>query len=125
MAITDRLNAEIAERKALAVKVAALESRVTESERMVARLAPLLTFLPPSGLDTTPPVVTSQQIINITNNNFNQLIKGNYVEDKALRQTVVTRIFDPQDPNTFVDVRQITALTFVNSLTGQRITWGQ
>lgn len=79
----------------------------------------------PLGLQQIPRGATNQQIINITNNNFNQLIKGNFNENRNARQTIVTRIFDPQDPNTFVDVRQITSLEFVNPLTGQTITWRQ
>lgn len=79
----------------------------------------------PLGLQQIPRGSTLQQIINITNNNFTQLVKGNYFENKALRQTVITRIFDPSDPNTFVDVRQITSLHFVNPITGQTIAWKQ
>jgi hypothetical protein len=79
----------------------------------------------PLGLQQIPRGATNEQIINITNNNFNQLIKGNYFENKALRQTIVTRVFDPSDPNIWVDVRQITALHFVNPLTGQTIVWKQ
>lgn len=79
----------------------------------------------PLGLRQIPPGANNTQIINIVNNNFNQLVKGNFTERRDLRQTVVTRIFDPQDPNTFVDVRQITALHFVNGVTGQIITWQQ
>lgn len=79
----------------------------------------------PVGLQQIPRGATNQQIINITNNNFNQLVKGNYFENRALRQTVITRVFDPNDSSTFVDVKQITSLTFVNPVTGQRITWKQ
>lgn len=79
----------------------------------------------PTGLQPIPPNATLQQITNIVNNNFKQLIKGNYVEDRASRQTVVTRIFDPSNPDVYVDVRQITGVLFVNPLTGQTVTWNR
>lgn len=79
----------------------------------------------PLGLQQIPKGANLQQITNIVNNNFNQLAKGNYVENRRLRQTTITRIFDPSNHATFVDVKQITALTFVNPITGQHITWSQ
>lgn len=79
----------------------------------------------PLGLQQIPRGANNNTITNIVNNNFNQLIKGNFFENKALRQTVITRIFDPSDSSVFVDVRQITALHFVNNITGQVITWRQ
>lgn len=79
----------------------------------------------PLGLQQIPRGANNQQIINIVNNNFNQLTKGNFFEKRSARQTIITRVFDPQDPNTFVDVRQITALQFVNPITGQTIHWKQ
>ena len=77
----------------------------------------------PKGLAPIPPNATLPQIINIVNNNFNQLIKGNFVEFRPARQSVITRIYDPADRNTFVDVRNITQVIFVNTLTGQTVTW--
>ena len=35
------------------------------------------------------------------------------------------RIYNPQDHTQYVDVQQITGLTFQDSLTGQRINWTQ
>ena len=35
------------------------------------------------------------------------------------------RVFNPQNKSQFVDVKQITGLTFANKLTGQEITWEQ
>lgn len=77
----------------------------------------------PKGLQPIPPNATLQQVIHIVNNNFNQLIKGNYTEDRAARQSVITRIYDPADHSVYVDVRQITGVLFVNPLTGQTVTW--
>lgn len=77
----------------------------------------------PRGIQTIPPSANLQQIINTVNYNFNQLIKGNYVENRPARQTQIVRIFDPSDRNVWVDVRQITAVQFVNELTGQVINW--
>lgn len=77
----------------------------------------------PTGLTPIPANASLQQAIRIINNNFNQLIKGNFVENRAARQVTLTRIFDPADHNVFVDVRQITGVFFVNPLTGQTIVW--
>lgn len=78
----------------------------------------------PAGLQTIPPNSTTlPQAIHIINNNFNQLIKGNYVEARGERRSVITRIFDPTDSSVWVDVRQITHVLFVNHLTGQTVTW--
>lgn len=79
----------------------------------------------PLGLQQIPRGSSNQQIINIVNNNFNQLIKGNFQENRTLRRSVVTRIFDPSDNTAFVDVEQITHIQFLNPLTGQTITWSQ
>lgn len=77
----------------------------------------------PKGIQPIPPNATQQQMVNIINNNFNQLIKGDYIENKAARQTQIVRIFDPADHTSFVDVRQIVSVQFVNNLTGQVINW--
>lgn len=79
----------------------------------------------PKGFVTIPPNVTQSQMITMINNNFNQLIKGNYVENRNARQTQIVRIFDPQNSGSFVDVRQIVAVQFVNTTTGQVINWGR
>lgn len=77
----------------------------------------------PKGIQHIPPNATIQQITNIVNNNFQQLIKGNYVENRAARQVQIVRIFDPADHTSFVDVRQVVAVEFLNSTTGQVIRW--
>lgn len=77
----------------------------------------------PKGIQHIPPNATNQQITNIVNNNFQTLSRGNYVENRSARRAEVVRIFDPADHNSFVDVRQIVAVQFVNSTTGQVIDW--
>ena len=51
---------------------------------------------------------------------------GSFAESPGSRTTVTTRIYDPNDPTneTYVDVNQITGLTFANK-TGQTIKWSQ
>ncbi len=51
---------------------------------------------------------------------------GSFAEKPGSRTTVTTRIYDPNDPTneTYVDVKQITGLTFANK-TGQTIKWSQ
>ena len=51
---------------------------------------------------------------------------GSFTETPGSRTTVTTRIYDPNDPTneTYVDVEQITGLTFANK-TGQTIIWSQ
>lgn len=75
------------------------------------------------GISPIPPGATLQQLIRIVNNNFTNLVKGNFAENRALRQSTVTRIYDPSDHASFVDVRQITSVTWVNNQTGQTVTW--
>lgn len=80
---------------------------------------------PGSGIQAIPNGATIQQIIRIINNNFQTLATGNSKEFLPARQVTITRIFDPSDSNVYVDVRQITGMTFVNQNTGQTITWAQ
>lgn len=75
------------------------------------------------GLQQIPPTATQQQAYQIINNNFSQLIKGNYTENKSARQTQIVRIFDPSDSSVYVDVSQIVNVQFVNQTTGQVINW--
>jgi hypothetical protein len=72
-------------------------------------------------LQRIPPSANLSQVINIVNNNFSAMTKGNYVENA--RQTVVTRIYNPQDSSQYVDVRQIVGIQFANPLTGQTVTF--
>lgn len=77
----------------------------------------------PGGIQQIPPGATLQQVTNIVNNNFRNIQSGKYVEDRALRQTTLTRIFDPSDSSVYVDVEQITGMFFVNDTTGQVMSW--
>lgn len=77
----------------------------------------------PKGIQHIPPNASVQQITNIVNNNFQQLVKGNYTENRSARQTQIVRIYDPADHNSYVDVRQVVAVQFVNNTTGQLINW--
>ena len=51
---------------------------------------------------------------------------SNFTEVPNSRQTTTTRIYDPNDPTnqTYVDVKQITALDFANKA-GQTVKWKQ
>ena len=51
---------------------------------------------------------------------------SNFAEVPNSRQTTTTRIYDPNDPTnqTYVDVKQITALDFANKA-GQTVKWKQ
>lgn len=77
------------------------------------------------GLSPLPQNASNSQIINTINRVINVMTKGNFVEKPGSRQSTITRIFDPADKSVYVDVRQITALTFVNASTGQTISWRQ
>lgn len=50
---------------------------------------------------------------------------SNFQELTAKRTTTTTKIYDPKDNTVYVEVKQITGLTFVNKVTGQEITWAQ
>lgn len=77
----------------------------------------------PKGIQSIPASATQQQMVNIINNNFQNLLLGNYVENRAARQTQIVRVFDPNDSSSYVDVRQVVAVQFVNQTTGQVINW--
>lgn len=51
--------------------------------------------------------------------------KANFKEVRAARQTTTMRIYDPTNRNNYVDVQQITGLTFIDPLTSQTINWQQ
>lgn len=76
----------------------------------------------PKGVVSIPQTASLQQVINITNNNF-QRLSGNYVENRAARRVQIVRIFDPADHSSYVDVRQIVGVQWVNQGTGQVLNW--
>lgn len=48
---------------------------------------------------------------------------GRYVEQKQGRVTQDVKVFSKQDPETFVTFKQINALQFKDSVTGETWTW--
>jgi len=50
---------------------------------------------------------------------------GRFVENRQGRITKQVKIYSKQDPDTFVVVDQINALTFKDSVTGEQWTWGR
>jgi hypothetical protein len=52
-------------------------------------------------------------------------VQANFQENKSKRVVQTVRVYNPNDKTQFVDVKQITGLTFENRLTKQTITWAQ
>jgi len=50
---------------------------------------------------------------------------GDFVENTGKRVTTEQKISDPNDPETYVVVSQITSTTWTNKRTGQTIVWNQ
>lgn len=50
---------------------------------------------------------------------------ANFTEVRAQRVTTTQRIFNPQDNTQYVDVQQITGLSFIDPDTKQTIVWKQ
>lgn len=50
---------------------------------------------------------------------------GRFIEKKAARVMTTVKVYSKQDPSTFVEVKQINAMTFVDSVTGEQWTWGR
>lgn len=48
---------------------------------------------------------------------------GKYSEQKPLRVTKTIKVYSKQDPETFIEVKQINAMTFRDSITGELWTW--
>jgi hypothetical protein len=61
----------------------------------------------------------------ITNNFYTLSRSGNFVEQRQLRTFETVRVFNPDDTSMWVDVQQITGLTFVDPVTGRTLTWRQ
>jgi hypothetical protein len=51
--------------------------------------------------------------------------RSDFHEVVTKRVVKKVRVFNPQNKSQFVDVKQITGLTFANKLTGQQINWTQ
>lgn len=61
----------------------------------------------------------------ITNNFYTLSRSGNFVEQRNLRTFETVRVFNPDDTNMWVDVLQITGITFIDPVTGRTLTWRQ
>ena len=101
------------------------------------------------NISTIPSSASQQQIINIINRNFQNIIQnffGQFAptpsnpapfapnknvspgqEDwkEVTRKTKVVRVFNESDPTQFVDVEQINALTMKNKKTGETWVWSR
>jgi hypothetical protein len=71
--------------------------------------------------------VIRQILQAITNQNIGsgQRLTSDFHEVVNKRIVKKVRVFNPQNKSQFVDVKQITGLTFANKLTGQQIDWSQ
>jgi hypothetical protein len=98
---------------------------------VVVEGTPSLPALQPIPVATDLP--SALKAIQAIKNNFNTLYKftsnvintGNFVEVRNLRTTEIVRVFNPQDSAQWVDVQQITGLTFRDPVTGRTLTWRQ
>lgn len=64
--------------------------------------------------------------IRIITNNFNTLLRaGNFTELRQFRTFQTNRVFNPDNPDQWVDVQQITGLVFQDPVTGRFLTWKQ
>lgn len=61
----------------------------------------------------------------ITNNFYTLARAGNFIENRSLRTYQTVRVFNPEDTSQWVDVLQITGLTFVDPVTGRTLVWRQ
>ena len=50
---------------------------------------------------------------------------GRFTEQRNSRVTKKVKVYSKQDPATFVEVEQINAMTFRDSVTGEVWTWGR
>jgi hypothetical protein len=65
------------------------------------------------------------RITNLTVNQDKKRHPADFHEVVTKRVVKKVRVFNPQNRKQFVDVNQITGLTFANKLTGQQIDWQQ
>lgn len=69
---------------------------------------------------------TALRAINaITQNFYNLSRAGNFREDRSLRTFETVRVFNPDNANQWVDVLQVTGVTFVDPVTGRTLIWRQ
>jgi len=80
----------------------------------------------PKATDLPSALRAIQAMTNNFNTLYNTFVKtGNFVELRQFRTTEIVRIYNPQDASQFVDVQQITGLTFQDPVTGRLLTWKQ
>lgn len=76
-----------------------------------------------------PPATDLQGVIRalqVINNNFNMLARfGNFTENRNLRTYQTVRVFNPDNTDQWVDVLQITGLTFIDPVSGRTLVWRQ
>lgn len=90
---------------------------VKEPDQKLAKFQPI-----PKATDLPSALKAIQAITN----NFYTLSKaGNFVEQRNLRTYQTVRVFNPDDPNQWVDVLQITGLSFIDPVTGRTLLWHQ
>lgn len=77
----------------------------------------------PKGTSRLPSNATLTQLINMINNNFQLLSKGNFVEDRTQRVTEIQRIYDSAGGGAYMDIAVIKTLHLTNPLTGQTVVW--
>lgn len=78
---------------------------------------------PGIGFQRIPAGSTIDQMMQIINNNFALLMKGNFTEDRTRRVSQFVTITDAQNPTVKIDVEVINAVTFRNTQTGQTVVW--
>ena len=66
-----------------------------------------------------------QRITGLTVNNEPKKHRSDFHEVVQKRIVQKVRVYNPQNHKQYVDVNQITGLTFANKLTGQQIDWAQ
>lgn len=85
-------------------------------------------------------LASALRAIQAITNNFNTLIRaqnvnnttnltsgksGDFKEISSARTTKTVRVYNPDDKEQFVDVKQITGLVFLDGVTGRTLTWQQ
>lgn len=83
----------------------------------------LAKFQPIPKATDLPSAIAALQAIT---NNFNTLLRaGNFVEQRQLRTFQTVRVSNPDNAEQWVDVLQITGLTFMDPVTGRTLIWRQ
>lgn len=89
----------------------------------VAVAQPIGDPIPGTGIQRIPAGSTLEQMMQIINNNFALLMKGNFTEDRSRRVSQFVTITDAQNPTVKIDVEVVNSVTFRNPHTGQTVVW--